>query len=367
MVGPLDDRARRFPRDLVRRQIVEQLTAWGMPSEQVDITADVMVDADVSGIDTHGISMIPSYEQHRRDGHLTMDATIEVVRDTPVSALIDAGGGLGHVPSVRATRLAIDKARAAGLAAVSVRNSNHYGAAGYYTRMMAAAGLVGMSTSNVFGPRSAPTGGKETRLSTNPVAFAAPAHRHPAFDLDMATTTVSAGTVRIHANEGLPIPIGWASDAQGEPITVAEEYERTSRSGASLSPLGGTADGASHKGYGLAAMVEILSAGLSGAELVTSRAADGRTTQLGDLGHFFLAIDPTIFRAPGEFEATVDDLIDDLHATTPIDPDQPVMVAGEPQTRVRAERERAGIPIARGLRDRLATIAEHSGALFLLD
>jgi LDH2 family malate/lactate/ureidoglycolate dehydrogenase len=368
MAGPEHlDGAIRVPVDTVREQIAGFLRAWGMPEDHLGTTADVMVDADVCGIDTHGISMIPSYHQRQTDGLLTIDATIEVVSQTPVSALLDAGGGLGHVPSVRAMQIAIDKATAVGMAAVSVRNSNHYGAAGYYTRMAAAAGLLGMSTTNVAGPRSAPTFGKEARLSTNPLAFAAPTARNPAFSLDMSTTTVSAGRVRNHANEGVAIPIGWANDPDGRPITDPQQYEQQSRSGATLSPLGGTADGASYKGYGLGAMVEILSAGLSGAGLVTSRADGVSASGSTDLGHFFLAIDPKIFRGPGEFEATVDDLIDDLHATTPIDPDQPVLVAGEPENRIRAERTRDGIPVAPGLRQRLASIAATSGTDFLLD
>lgn len=356
----------RYPAALVRDQIVGFLTAWGMRRSHADTTADVLVDADLCGIDSHGISMITSYDQRLRDGLLTIDAEVTVVTETPVSALLDAGGGLGQVPSVEATRTAITKAREVGLAAVSVRNSNHFGAAGYYTRLMAAAGLVGIATTNVFGPRSAPTFGREAKLSTNPLAFAAPARRNPAFSLDMSTTTVAAGKVRNRANEGGAIPAGWAADADGQPITDPQIYERDSRTGATLSPLGGSAEGASYKGYGLGAMVEILSAGMSGATLVTARDTGATGVGSSDLGHFFLAIDPTIFRAPGGFEATVDTLIDDLHATTPIDPREPVQVAGEPEDRVRAERTRDGIPIAPGLRKQLVTLAEEHDIEVLL-
>lgn len=361
------DALRRFRSDDVRRQITVLLTAWGMAPEHVRTTAAALVDADLHGIDTHGLSMLPSYDRRRREGLVTIDATVQVVTETPASAVVDGGGGLGHVPSVRAVELASDKARTVGLAAVTVRNSNHFGAAGYYTRMLAAAGLVGMATTNVAGPRMAPTFGREARLSTNALAFAAPAARHAPFSLDMSTTTVSAGRIRNRATEDRDLPEGWAADRDGQPITDPHVYERDSRDGATMAPLGGTPEGASHKGYGLAAMVEILSVGLSGATLVTRRDRAPLPEGSSDLGHFFLAIDPTIFRAPGDLEATVDDLIDDLHATTPIDPEQPVMVAGEPEEQIRADRERRGIPVAPGLRRQIRHLTTEADAPFVLE
>ena len=368
MVGQFEvEGVRHYPSETIRDQIAAVLSAWGMRPAYVQTTARVMADADACGIDTHGISMIPPYDQRRREGILTVDGEVTVQRETPVSALVDGGGGLGYVPSVRAAEIAIDKARTSGLAAVAVRNSNHFGAAGYYTRMMADAGLIGLSTTNASGPRSAPTFGREARLSTNPLAFAAPTKRHPAFSLDMATTTVAAGKVRNRANEGAEIPVGWAAGPDGLPLTDPREYERLSRAGATLSPLGGTPEGASYKGYGLGAMVEILSVALSGASLVTSENHGYRTPGTMDLGHFFLAIDPTMFRDPGECEATVDELIDHLHDTTPVDPAQPVMVAGEPENLIRSERERTGVPMPPGLRERIRRVADEAGADFLLD
>jgi LDH2 family malate/lactate/ureidoglycolate dehydrogenase len=352
-----------YPADAVRSQIAACLTAWGMPEDQVRITADVMVDADKCGIDTHGLSMLTTYDQRRREGILTMAATIGVVKETPVSALIDAGGGLGYVPSMMATRMCIEKAKKIGMAGVAVRNSNHFGATGYYTRLMAAEGLIGMAVTNGSGPRTAPTFGKEAKLSTNPIAFTAPAKRNAAFNLDMATTTVAAGKIRNKANENLPLPIGWANDKDGNPLTDASLY--FSRDG-TQTPLGGTRELGSHKGYGLAAMVEILSAGLSGCSLVTHPQHGYRRPGTMDIGHFFLAIDPTAFRPAGEFEATVDELIDDLHATKPVDPKQPVMVAGEPENIIRAERAKTGIPVPPGLRGKIRDVAKNSNAEFFL-
>lgn len=353
-----------FPADALRNQIAACLTAWGMPADQVEITANVMVDADACGIDTHGLSMLTTYDDRRRKGILTMDPKITIVKETPVSALVDGGGGLGYVPSVRATEIAIDKARKMGLAAVAVRNSNHFGATGYYTRMMAEKGLIGMATTNGSGPRAAPTFGKEPKLSTNPIAFTAPAKRNPAFNLDMATTTVAAGKIRNRYNENQRLPIGWANGPDGNPTDDASLYFG---GGGTQTPLGGTNELGSYKGYGLAAMVEILSAGLSGASLVTHPEHGHRRPGTMDIGHFFLAIDPTAFRPRGDFEATVDELIDSLHATKPVDPNQPVMVAGEPENIIRAEREQTGIPVPPGLRGKIRDIAKNSNAQFFLD
>jgi len=358
-----DDQIKRYPADAVRSQIAACLTAWGMPADQVETTADVMVDADKCGIDTHGLSMLTTYDFRRREGILTMAPEIEVVKETPVSALIDAGGGLGYVPSMMATKMCIEKAKAIGMAGIAVRNSNHFGATGYYTRLMAAEGLIGMAVTNGSGPRTAPTFGKDPKLSTNPIAFTAPTKRNANFNLDMATTTVAAGKIRNKANENQPLPLGWANDADGNPLTDASVY--FNREG-TQTPLGGTRELGSHKGYGLSAMVEILSAGLSGCSLVTHPEHGYRRPGTMDIGHFFLAINPTAFRPEGDFEETVDQLIDDLHATRPVDPNQPVMVAGEPENIIRAEREKTGIPVPPGLRGKIRDIAKDSNAEFFL-
>jgi LDH2 family malate/lactate/ureidoglycolate dehydrogenase len=356
---------RRYPLDVIRNQIANILTALGMPTAQVATTAAIMADADACGIDTHGISLLVTYDKRCTDGTLTMAANSEVVYETPVSAVIDAGGGLGYVPAVMATELVIDKARRIGMAGVAVRNSNHFGAAGYYTRMMAAAGLIGMATTNGAGGDMAPTRGREAKLGTNPFAFAAPTRRNPVFHLDMATTTVAAGKIRIRGNEGLTIPEGWVIGPDGQAITDPTKYSQSSAY--ALTPLGGSEEGASYKGYGLAAMVELLSVGFSGASLVTSPGHAHRTPGTMNLGHFFLAIDPDAFREPGAFEAVTDDLIDHLHATRPADPSRPVLVAGEPQDNERRARAVQGVPVPPGLRAKLQEICARNGAEYLLD
>ena len=352
-----------FSEEILRKQISFLMRAWGMPEDYIATTAKAMADADACGIDTHGISMLPPYFKRQRDKLITIDGPVEIINETPVSALIDGGGGLGYVPGVTATKLAIKKAKNIGMAAVAVRNSAHFGAAGYYSRMMAAEGLVGITTTSAALRKVAPTFSKDAKFSTNPIAFAAPTKRNKTFSLDMATTTVAGGKVRNKYNENLPLPIGWANDADGKPTTDAKVV--IEEQGGTQTPLGGTRELGSHKGYGLAAMVEILSCAFSGAKIMASDKDDQKVPGSMDIGHFFLAIDPKIFNPDIPFEESVDQMIDDLHASTPIDPDQPVLVAGEPEDITRNERKQTGIPVPSGLRSAIEDVCRESNAQFL--
>jgi LDH2 family malate/lactate/ureidoglycolate dehydrogenase len=356
----MSDEIKLFPEELLRNQIVAVLGAWGMRNDYIPITAEAMLYADMHGIDTHGISMLTVYEKRRREGQLTLGAEVTVVSETPTTALLDAGGGLGHVAGVRAMEIAIGKANTMGMGGVAVRNSAHYGAAGYYSNLAAKAGQIGFSVTSGSAPRVSPTFGAEAKLSTNPIAFAAPAKRNPDFSLDMATSTVAHGKIRNKANENDPLPVGWANDVDGYPTADSHNYS-------TQTPLGGTRELGSHKGYGLAAMVEILSTALSGASVVTSEGHARRTPGSMDIGHFFMTINPTAFVPEGVFEDKVDELIDDLHATRPSDTDEPVMVAGEPEMKVQAEREITGIPVPPGLRGKLREVAKNANVEFFLE
>ena len=344
-----------------RAQLKSILQGWGMPEANAEITAEILAWADLHGVDSHGISMLPGYDRLRRNGRVKLDAEPRVLRQTPVSALVDAGGGLGHVPARFAMNLAIEKARAAGMAAVVVRNSAHFAACGYYTLMAAEAGLVGMACTSAGGIQVAPTFGRKPRLGTDPWSFAAPAADGRPFLLDMATTTVAAGRIRNKANEGLPTPPGWVLGPDGrpsdDPLIVSK--------GGSLTSLGGSPEGSSYKGYGLAVMVNILAACLSGATLITDP-MHTKKPQGMDIGHFFMAIDPGLFRDPADFQTDVARFCNDLRATDPIDPAQPVMVAGDPQRAIAARRLAEGIPVGAGLLGQIRQIAQAAGAEWLL-
>ena len=227
-------------------------------------------------------------------------------------------------------------------------------------------GCAGIGRSN---PRSgasassiqvAPTFGKEAKLGTDPWSFAAPTVDGPPFLLDMATTTVAAGRIRNKANEELPCPPGWVLNKDGLPSTDPLEAREK---GGFLTSLGGSPENSSYKGYGLAVMVNILGSCLSGASLIT----DPKKPQGGDVGHCFIAIDPGLFRDREEFTADVSRFCNDLRATKPIDPGQPVMVAGDPQWNNAAKRMREGIPVGAGLMNQVRQIAQACAAPWVLD
>ncbi len=344
-------------------QIAAILEAWAMPADDARRTAEVMAWADLHGIDSHGMSMLTVYDERRRAGRLRMDAVPRLERETPVSALVDADGGLGHVPSRLAMETAIGKARAIGVGVVPVHNSAHFGACGFYAAMAAEAGMVGMVATSASGVQVAPTGGAVARLGTDPWAFAAPGRPGEPFLLDMATTTVAAGRIRNKANEGLPCPPGWVLTRDGQPSTDPLE---ASDKGGTLTPLGGSREGSSHKGYGLSAMVNILGACLSGSTLITSP-LHMKQPHGQDIGHFFLALRPTLFRDGTDFQDDVAAFCDALRATPPVDLARPVQVAGDPERANAAQRRRDGVPVGPKLLARIRQIAEACGAPWLLD
>lgn len=350
------------PADLLRQQTAAILASWGLPPEHVEATAHVLNEADLRGVDSHGVSMLTLYDDYRRTGKMTLRPVVRVVRESPVTALLDGDGGLGHCPGLRAMDLAIAKCAATGVGVVAVRNSNHYGAAGVYALRAVARDFIGVSTTATWRPAIVPTFGAQAMLGTNPIAFAAPTRRNLPFCLDMATSTVALNKVKLAAIVGKPILPGWALDDLGHTVTdpaVAMKH-------IALTPLGGTPEMSSHKGYGLAAMVEILSTILAGAAFAPSRAANQPDAPRYDVGHFFMALDPRAFRDEGEFEADLDAMIDALHATRRASPDEPVLIPGEPEEHCRTERRRDGIPIAEELIAKLRAIAQATGAKWLL-
>ena len=350
------------PYEVHRRQIAAFLTAFGMPDANAESTAEIMAWADLHGIDSHGISMIPAYAARALDGKMRMLAEPRIVKETPVSALVDGDGGLGHVTSRLAMNTAIAKARTIGIGVAAVRNSSHFGACGFYAKMAADAGLIGLVTTSASGIQVAPTGGAQARLGTDPIAFAAPGRDGEPFLLDMATTTVAAGRIRNKANEGVQCPPGWVQTKDGLPSTDPLEAREK---GGFLTSLGGTRESSSYKGYGLASMVNILSSALSGATMITDPMHTKHPGTMG-IGHFFLALNPSLFRETDDFRADVISFTDALRGTKPVDPADPVMVAGDPERRNAARRLQSGIPVGPGLLIQLRTLAQDRGAPWLL-
>jgi LDH2 family malate/lactate/ureidoglycolate dehydrogenase len=358
----------RVPAEQVRQQLLAVFGAWGMSAEHAATTADVMVETDLRGVDSHGISMLPTYDQEFRSGRLNMRPVFKTVRESPAMALIDADASLGHPVSAYAMNLAVDKCRAGGVGVVSVFNSHHFGAAGCYAKIAADRGAIGLVTSATRGVTMVPTFAAEPVMGTNPIAFAAPARRHAPFLLDMATTTVAAGKVKVHKLNHKPLPPGWVVDEQGRTVTDPAEafgYVFQKPQGG-ITPLGGSREAGGHKGYGLAVMVHVLAGTLAGASFSPIRNRTQKPSDPHNIGHFFLALDPRAFRDEGAFEQDLDQVIDVLHGARRADPAQPVLVAGDPELATRAERLEAGVPVPDDLMTQLRAVVERARVPFVL-
>ncbi len=352
----------RVDHNILRTQIDRLLQSWGVSPNDAAIITDALMWADLRGVDSHGMSLLPGYAAACRKTPQRAKAMATVARDGPAFALIDGHGGFGHPVARMAMTTAMAKARQFGVGMVAVRNSGHFGPAGFYTEMAAEQGLIGLATTTVTGLRVAPTGGRQARLGTDPISFAAPSADGLPFLLDMATTTVAAGKLRNKAVEGLQCPPGWVLDGEGRPST--DPMMGLTDAGF-MTSLGGSAESGSYKGYGLSVMVNILSSCLSGAALITDPQRGTRESGV-EIGHFFLVIDPCVFRDGDAFAQDVAALNGALRATPRADPEVPVMVAGDPERATLATRLRDGVPVAPAFREKLRRLVERSGVAWLL-
>ncbi|MEM7251358.1 MAG: Ldh family oxidoreductase [Pseudomonadota bacterium] len=352
--------------DTIRQQLELVFASWAMPEDHIKICITQMLEADLMGIDSHGIGMLPTYAHNFDRGALNVQPTVGTVNDFGALAWLDADHGMGHIAATEAMTLAMQKARTHGIGAVTVRNSNHFGAAGVYSNMARREGLLGMCTTGTTQRSVVPTFGREPRFSTNPIAFAAPGDAQAdGFSLDMATSTVAVGKLRISARNQKAMPAGWVVDETGQPETNPDRaLDATPKR---LTPLGGTRTLGSHKGYGLAMMVEILSSVLSGSFVGSYNLRTGEQEHYINVGHFFLSIDPSGFTDDqGGFDQRLDDLVTMLRDTAPADPDQPVLVPGDPEWRAYTERAKNGIPIPPRLADEIREVANAASVAYVL-
>lgn len=363
------ERLVHVPADILKRQIGLVLSAWGMTPDKIDVIADLLVETDLRGIESHGASMLPLYDKMRRAGGLNMTPTTKILRENAATALIDGDAGLGHPVAVEAMNLAVRKCKEIGIGAVSVVNSHHFGATGLYAEMAARQGAVALVTSSARTVAVIPTGGTTPVLGTNPIAFAAPASRGDPFLLDMSTSAVAANKIKVYAYHQTPLPAGWVVDGAGRHISDPKEGFRMCMESdvGGLMPMGGTRETGTHKGYGLAVMAQLLGSTLAGGSFSPFRSRDAKPGGPDNIGHFFLALDPEFFRAGGSFEDDVSDILDHLRGTPAIDPTNPVIVAGEPEFTRRAERLKTGIPLNDAFLDEVRTVANSAGVDFILD
>lgn len=348
-----------LPAALLMRQAETILTGWGMPEDIAVQTAELMVETDLFGVDSHGISMLPHYDKLLQAGLWNPAGRANIIRETPATAVIDGCHSLGHATALLAIQTAVAKSELSGMGSVVVRHSNHFGAAGLYARYAAARGKIALITSTTRSRMLVPSRAQVPVLGTNPLAFAAPAERNADFVLDMATTTVAANKVKVYDFTGEALPPGWVSDEHGEAVTdsaLGMEYV-FQRPPGGLTPLGGLEETGGHKGYGLAMLAQILAGPLAGASFAATRPAGG----MPDIGHFFLVIDPAAFGDPSDFRQGLDHIIDTLHDTPPADASKPVLVAGDIENQTHKQRSLSGIPLPAALIAQLQALCQRSG------
>lgn len=330
---------------------------YGVPAADAELGAEVLIDADLAGIESHGIAHLPwhpGYAPGLKRGIVSPDPEIKVVRDSPVAATWDAGGGIGVIVGKKAMEATIAKARATGIGMIAVQNGRHFGAAGYYAHMAAKQDMIGMAMCNVP-PIAAAAGGLDRVYGTNPIAFGAPVEGEPPFLLDMATTAVAGGKLEIAQRQGKGIPAGWAVDGEG----ADTDDPGILRKGGALLPLGSRFETSSYKGYGLGLMVDILTGVLSGTNsgLFLDRA-------VLEQGFWFAAWRIDAFRDVAEFKAEMKRMVDHIRATRPAPGRERVMVAGDPEHAARAEREVHGIPLDAESIEQLTKLGEEVGTPF---
>ncbi|MEH6307911.1 Ldh family oxidoreductase [Olivibacter sp. CPCC 100613] len=345
------------------RQFTEQVfLAIGCSVAHAKLAADVLVAADLRGIDSHGTARLSGYVRLWQKGRLNPSPQIRIVHETPTTATVDGDRGLGLVVAPYAMEIAISKAKTYGSGWVAVRNSNHFGIAGYHALLAVEKDMIGYAMTNAS-PLVTPTFSKERMLGTNPMCYAFPAGDYPPVIVDMATSAAANGKLEIAQRSGSPIPEGWVQTKDGIPSVNSHEL----KSGGSLLPLGGDRTHGSHKGFGLSATVDILSAVLSGANYGPWAPPfvaylDPHPQPVGEgLGHFLGALRADGFRPIADFKAHMDNWIRRFKQAEPIDQQQPVIIPGEPELAASIERKMKGIPVVKSVLDDLSKLADDLG------
>ena len=345
-----------IPVHVIENLMAAVFIALGVPEEEARICADVLITSDVRGIESHGVGRLKYYYDRIKAGVQSTRTAIEIVKETETTALVDGHHGMGHVIAYRSMRIAMDRARRYGLGAVAVRNSTHFGIAGYYPLMAAKEGMMGFTVTNAR-PAIAPTFSTEPMLGTNPIAFAAPSDMDYPFCFDGATSITQRGKIEVAARAERCVPEGWVIDAEGQPMTDPEQIlQDLGTATAALLPLGGAGEElAGYKGYDLATIVEILSASLCGGMFMKDLlgfAEDGSRRPYM-LGHFFLALDVAHFIPLEVSRRTTGQIMRALQNARKAPAATRIYVAGEKEYEKEREVREQGIPVNPNLRREL--------------
>ena len=353
------------PWDLMNAFMVDVFVKYGVPEEDARICADVLLESDRRGIESHGCNRFkPIYLDRIEKGTLLPVTKTDIVKETPTTVLMDANNGMGMVASHRMMTRLIEKAKTYGMAGGAIYNSTHYGIAGYWTTMAEKAGMIGISGTNAR-PSVAPTWGVEPMMGTNPLVFSLPTDEEFPFCIDCATSVVQRGKIEFYARQGKDTPAGQVISQNGEAMTDSEAILKALVNGtAALAPLGGIGDEmAGYNGYGYAAVVEILSAALAGGQFMkalTGRDADGNP-EMYHLGHFFFVVDPDAFIGRDEFRKIAGDICRTLRASKKAPGCDRIYTAGEKEYLAWLDRKDKGVPINASERRDLAAVRDKLG------
>ena len=351
----------RLPEPQIRAFCESVMQKHGFNDKQSRDITDVILTADLQGLESHGVQRLIRYHNGMKSGTIKADVQPEVIHETPLSVALDAHSCMGHIASVEAMERAIEKAKAHGFGVATVKNSNHFGVGGYYAMMAVREGMMGMCFTNTEAI-SVPTFGKKAMLGTNPIAFAMPADPVPML-YDVATTVVPRGKLEVYAKQGKPMPLGWAVDENGNDTDDAARVIANikNKAGGGILPLGGSSPGSgSHKGYGLELIVEILSSILAGGNTSNHVASNG----LGDTSQSFFAIDLKMFGDPDDMRARLSTLMQELRDSDKADGRDRIYTPGEMEVYSREDKLKNGIPVNDSTLAELRGIAEELGMDF---
>jgi len=346
------------PEDL-KKYIIKFLQKFDIPFTDAEIAADVLVAADLRGINSHGIIRLHThYGDRLRQGLIDPSSPVATIKDTATSLVLDGGNGFGQVVAHRAMKRCIEKAEHSGIAVATVRNSNHYGIAGYYAMMALSHDMIGISLTNSR-PLAAPTYSRAAVLGTNPIAVAVPTDKERPYVLDMATSIVTAGLITIREKAHEEIPLGWGINSSGELTTDPAAV----LSGGAVLPLGGTDIMRGYKGYGLALLVDILSGVLAGAAFGPN-VDHADEPSPANVGHFFTALKIEAFRPVDDFKKAMDRLILQMKNAPKVPGHERIYIHGEKEFE-RADRcAKEGIPLKEEIINALKLEGEKSGVEF---
>ena len=342
--------------------LIDAFAGYGVPREDAKICADVLLESDRRGIESHGCNRFkPIYIDRIVKGTLLPKTEIEILKETPTTVVMDAHDGMGMVASYHMMEKLIEKAKKYGMAGGAIKNSTHYGIAGYWATMASKEGMIGLTGTNAR-PSIAPTFGVENMMGTNPLTFAFPTDEEFPFCIDCATSIVQRGKIEYYARQGKDTPAGMVVSQDGKTMTDSEAILKALVDGTvALAPLGGVGDElCGYKGYGYAAVVEILSAALTGGNFMkalTGVAEDG-SPQMYHLGHFFFVVDPDAFMGQDVFRKTAGEICRALRASKKAPGQDRIYTAGEKEYDAWLDRKDKGVPVGEAVQKEILEVRD---------